>query len=202
MNILQYLANWLTPEPHWTLLAIISGVVGVLISQVPAAVENIRDYHKRHRIVGGWNSYYFARRNGRMVLHAERWEVTASWFRGIRVTAQAPFDPERSYIGRIRAEMNQLYITFHSRSHEESVVIRLKQPIDLSTRRMVGIGLSYDFDVNPHACVNVLSADAMTEDQVRQCIATVCVVETLTGNIILVPKHASVQPFMNWPQDR
>jgi hypothetical protein len=158
-------------EPHWLVVALVGAILGFLIPHIWLYLTLFIQSRKKHPLEGTWYGYYFIFQNKQVVLRSERLEIK----KGIQVskvklvlTGQSYETQTQSYTGEVWEEAGWLLIHMRPQTHQESILMRFKNPILGGDPIKYGLWSAIDFDTRPAVGPMILSRIQFSKEDAKK----------------------------------
>jgi len=161
----------LSATPPWFIQVLIGAFIALALPPIGRVFAYLFRRRRKAFLLGVWYCYYHTTEEGKRVMKSEKWTI----YRGFRnpvCVRTSSLEPESlEYKGTLTFENGHFLIDLKAQSSfEESVHMRFPYIGAAMTGPNVGVGIQYDYDGNPELCLNVLSRDEISEDEVCEHI--------------------------------
>lgn len=179
-------------------LLALGGLITSVVKYVPTYIAN---YRKVTPLLKSWHSYHWSRVGGTAsFIHTEF--VVKRRLRGLRLEVLTPGAATIIYRGTVSFEGNDVVIVAKARLHDESFVLRLRNPIPhtLEETTTVGMSLGVDFDRSMYATVHFCARTPLKDEVAEQKLAQVSELVAkesalrLSARMAAQPAAAAVNP--------
>ncbi len=159
------------PNPHWVYPTVIGAIIGALLPYISFLARFAINHFRHHFLLGDWHSYFYSIEKGKVVFKDDSWSVR----RGVRsqyvISTSSSSGVFHNYKGTFSELAGVLYVSLIGAQHGTRVELVFPFVSPPSERRLIGLGLTLDYDSKAVACCCVISASPLTEKQIYELVA-------------------------------
>jgi len=153
-------------DPHWLIVALVSALLGLLIPGIVRIFQaTVRRFGKpKEPVVGTWHSCFYNFDESKVRFTRYLWKVRKGVFCEYAVSSRCLDDPSVRYTGTMFHEGSTLVCVMKGKHHTETIFWRFPLPIVSSSKPLVGLYLSLDWQRNTVVGCEVLSRYELSQE--------------------------------------
>ncbi|MCQ9374201.1 hypothetical protein NMQ14_08070 [Methyloversatilis sp. XJ19-13] len=168
-----------TNQPTWYWSMILGALSGLVLtiawSHAPKLllfpVFLYKFFFKKSALVGDWNAYHWTYVRSKPGIVKSFVQIRRGLLHPYVVQLKENIDSQLHYKGRVQIEKDQILVYFDSTDHQESLVVRLRNPLGKVSNELCAIWLGYDHDGDITAGALLLTKSDLSEDAAKRAIS-------------------------------